>query len=73
MTKTGTENPNTANIIANRSIKVRDFHAASTPSGIANTIAMKIVNSDSISVGSTRWPMSFVTGRLEKIDTPRSP
>ena len=44
-----------------------------TPSGTAKaTVTMSVV-SVSATVGSSRWPMSFATGRLVKMEMPRSP
>ena len=73
ITKMGTENPSTANTIVARSTNVPARHAANTPSGTATTMLRMMVATQSARVGSRRWPMSFATGRLEKIDTPRSP
>ena len=73
MTNTGTEKPSTAKTMIRRSIQVCAFQAASTPMGTATTTAKMVVASDSISVGSSRCPISFATGRLEKIETPRLP
>ena len=56
-----------------RSIQVPCFHAASTPIGIAITNERINVMIISETVGSTRWAIIFVTGRLVKIDVPRSP
>jgi hypothetical protein len=47
--------------------------AASTPSGTATVTDSSMVQTVSARVGSTRWASSVVTGRLLKIDTPRSP
>ena len=56
-----------------RSIHEPAFHAASTPIGIAartETIRVEIV---SVTVGSIRCAISLETGRLVKIEMPRSP
>ena len=73
MTKTGTEKPSTAKTMRTRSVRVRAFHAAMTPIGTATRMAKMMVAVASASVGSSRWPISLVTGRLEKIEVPRSP
>ena len=73
MTKTGTEKPTTAISITSRSIHVPAFHAASTPSGTATAMENRIVVSDSMAVGSSRWPIRVVTGRPVNSDVPRSP
>ena len=73
MTNTGTENPSTENDITVRSSHVPAFAAARTPSGTAIRIATTSVLSVSETVGSTRCAISCVTGRLVKIDVPRSP
>ena len=56
-----------------RSISEPAFQAASTPIGTASTMAMMMVTIASIRVGSRRCRISLETGRLEKIDIPRSP
>ena len=71
--KTGREKPRTANTITARSTQVPAFQAATTPIGTASSTANSMVQAVSVSVGSRRWPMSLETGRLEKIDVPRSP
>ena len=43
------------------------------PIGTANVTANRMVVVARAKVGSIRWPMSVATGRLEKIETPRSP
>ncbi len=53
--------------------RCRPCAAAITPSGTATSTATISVHSVSDSVGSTRWPISCVTGRLVKIEVPRSP
>ena len=73
MTKMGTENPSTANTIVARSTRVPARHAANTPRGTAMRMLKMVVRTERATVGSRRWPMRCVTGRLEKIDTPRSP
>jgi hypothetical protein len=40
--------------------------------GIAVTLAMSIVSTVSAKVGSSRWPMSVITGIPEKIEAPRT-
>ena len=67
------EKPATAKIMIARSTQVPAFQAATTPIGTATTTVMISVVSASIRVGSSRWPISLVTGRLEKIEMPRSP
>jgi hypothetical protein len=49
------------------------FQAATTPIGTAITTAKINVSTIRESVGSMRWAMSCVTGRLVKIEVPRSP
>ena len=56
-----------------RSIQVPALAAAITPSGTAISTATTSVHRVSDTVGCTRCPMSVVTGRLVKIDVPRSP
>src|SRR5215831_2272953 len=56
-----------------RSIHEPAFHAASTPIGIAARTATIRVEIVKVRVGSTRWAISFETGRLVKIEIPRSP
>ena len=73
MTKTGTENPNTAKIITVRSIHDPAFHAASTPIGIAVSTETSRVEIVRVTVGSTRCAIRVDTGRLVKIEMPRSP
>ena len=73
MTKTGIEKASTANAMISRSIHVPTFHAAITPIGIAVATATSSVANVRQTVGSTRWPMSCITGRLVKIEMPRSP
>ena len=73
MTKTGTENPSTEKIITARSIHGPAFDAASTPIGIAVSTETKRVETARVTVGSTRCMIKVETGRLVKIDMPRSP
>ncbi len=73
MTKTGVENPSTAIIITVRSIQVPCFHAATTPIGMARLSDRIRVSIISDSVGSIRCAIMCVTGRLVKIEVPRSP
>jgi hypothetical protein len=49
------------------------FQAAIVPIGTAIRIARTAVDSASDRVGSSRCPISLATGRLEKIEMPRSP
>src|SRR5262245_61483053 len=56
-----------------RSTSRRAFQAATTPIGMASASAMARVEIASAAVGSSRWLIRRVTGRLEKIETPRSP
>ena len=49
------------------------FQAASTPSGMATMTAMMMVATDSARVGSILCRIRSATGRLEKIEIPRSP
>ena len=65
--------PSTANAITSRSASLRAFQAASTPSGMASTTATSSVASVSDTVGSSRCAISRLTGRLEKIEVPKSP
>ena len=65
--------PSTAKPMTRRSTSLRAFHAATTPMGTASDTATNSVDRVSATVGSTRWAISRVTGRLEKIDTPMSP
>ena len=73
MTKTGTEKPKTAITIVRRSIQEPAFQAASTPRGIETRTAMMMVVTESARVGSRRCLIRVATGRLEKIEMPRSP
>ena len=73
MTNTGVEKPNTAVHITSRSIQVPCFQAASTPMGMASDSDRISVSTINDIVGSIRWPIMWVTGRLVKIETPRSP
>src|SRR3954469_23353818 len=72
-TKTGTENPPTEKAITRRSTQVPARAAATTPIGTATSTEITSVETVSESVGSTRWPIRCVTGRLVKIEMPRSP
>src|SRR6478609_1671013 len=72
-TTTGTEKPSTDRPITKRSIQVPCFQAAITPRGTATTTARMMVDSAIEIDGSTRWPIIFITGRLEMSDVPRSP
>ena len=63
----------TAKTMTRRSIHVPAFQAATIPSGIATTTETISVETVSAMVGSTRCPISFITGRLVKIEMPRSP
>ncbi len=63
----------TANTMTTRSTSLWAFQAASTPIGIARHTATSSVERVSASVGSIRWAIKRVTGRLEKIETPKSP
>ena len=56
-----------------RSAQVPARAAAMTPSGTAISTATMSVHKVSDTVGWTRCPISVVTGRLVKIDVPRSP
>jgi hypothetical protein len=56
-----------------RSIKVSACQAATTPIGTATQMAITSVTAISDRVGSTRWAIIAATGRLVKIDVPRSP
>ena len=56
-----------------RSIQVPCFQAASTPIGTAMPIERIRVRIISEMVGSSRCSIILVTGRLVKIETPRSP
>src|SRR5580704_13637138 len=56
-----------------RSIQVPAFHAATTPIGTATQTANTSVTTISESVGSIRCAIRLATGRLVKIDVPRSP
>ncbi len=56
-----------------RSIQVPTFQAAMTPKGMAKHSVTMSVITVSAAVGSRRWAMSSVTGRLVKIEMPRSP
>jgi len=56
-----------------RSIKVSAFHAATTPMGTATQTARMSVTAISESVGSARCAINVATGRLVKIEVPRSP
>ena len=67
------EKPNTAKTMMRRSIQVPAFQAATTPIGTATAIARISVTTISDSVGSMRCAISSVTGRLVKIEVPRSP
>ena len=49
------------------------FQAASTPSGIATETANTIASSINEMVGSMRCAIMWLTGRLVKIEVPRSP
>ena len=71
--KTGRENPSTAKTMTARSTQVPARQAATTPIGTASITANTMVQAVSVSVGSRRWPISLETGRLEKIEVPRSP
>ncbi|MNY80481.1 hypothetical protein D3C86_2215430 [compost metagenome] len=62
MTKTGTEKPRTAKPMMARSIQLLAFQAAITPSGTAIRTVMTMVTVARTKVGSTRWPISLVTG-----------
>ena len=73
MTNTGTEKPSTAKTMMTRSVIVPAFQAAITPIGTATRMAKMMVAMASASVGSSRWPISLATGRLEKMEVPRSP
>ena len=53
-----------------RSIHEPTRHAAITPSGTASRTEMKSVITVSVSVGSSRWPISSETGCAEKIELP---
>ena len=55
-----------------RSNQVPTFQAASTPIGTATTIDSRSVISISDIVGSMRCAIMVVTGRLVKIERPRS-
>ena len=72
-TNTGTEKPSTENAITARSSQVPALAAAITPRGTATAIDTTSVQSVSASVGSTRCAIKLVTGRLVKIEVPRSP
>ena len=63
----------TAKSITTRSIQVPAFHAASTPIGIAAVTEMIRVEMVSATVGPTRCSIKVETGRLVKIEMPRSP
>ena len=65
--------PSTANPITSLSTSRCAFHAASTPSGTARHTATNSVASVSDSVGSRRCRINRLTGRLEKIEVPKSP
>ena len=54
-------------------MRLPTFQAAITPNVTATVTAIAMVMSASESVGSMRWPISFRTGSLEKIEMPRSP
>jgi len=56
-----------------RSVQLPARAAAITPSGTAIATATTSVHSVSATVGSTRCPIRRVTGRLVKIEVPRSP
>ena len=49
------------------------FHAATTPIGTAARTETNRVEIVKVRVGSTRCAISLETGRLVKIETPRSP
>ena len=59
--------------ITTRSIQVPCRAAAATPIGTATTIVRMSVSTISDTVGSIRCAIMCVTGRLVKIDCPRSP
>ena len=63
----------TAKAITARSMRVPCFHAATTPIGTAMKMARNRVTSISESVGSIRCAIIVLTGRLVKIEVPRSP
>ena len=56
-----------------RSIQLPAFHAATTPSGTATRMVRTSVIAISESVGSMRCAIIAATGRLVKIEVPRSP
>ncbi len=56
-----------------RSIHEPAFHAASTPIGIAASTETRRVEIVKATVGSIRCAIRVVTGRLVKIEMPRSP
>ena len=56
-----------------RSVNVPARQAAIIPNGTATSTANTMVATARARVGSRRWPISLVTGMLEKIETPRSP
>ncbi len=63
----------TAKTMTTRSTHRPAFHAASTPIGIAAVIDTISVAMVSATVGSSRCWISLATGRLVKIEMPRSP
>jgi hypothetical protein len=56
-----------------RSIHDPAFHAASTPSGIAARTDTRRVEIVKLTVGAMRCAIKVETGRLVKIEMPRSP
>ncbi len=72
-TKPGIEKPATAKTMTTRSIQVPAFHAAMTPSGMAIGMVTSKVEMVSATVGSMRCLISVITGRLVKMEMPRSP